>query len=278
MLLPSSQAWPKPRASVAPRRRETFTVLTCWRCGGRLRHRHGELACARRHRYVSNEGYYDLWPDDRPVPRLDVFSTPYGIVYDTGIKERPLARVAGRLGWGADPTPIFDLMDEGIRCEPGQVILDVPVGGAPVLRSAPGRMRGTYIGIDISPPMLRRAAAEVSDAGIPGLLLARADATHLPVAARSVDRVLSFNGLHVMPDKAAALAELHRVLRPGGEAWGSAVVADASRPLFRLLGWFFQPVDEQELKSLARSAGFSSWSQERRGSLLTFRGRRPKDR
>jgi SAM-dependent methyltransferase len=248
-------------------------VLVCWQCGGRLRLSDESLVCPKRHSYPRTRGFFDLWPSDKPLPRVDVFSTPYGLLYDTGIKERPLARIAGRLGWGADPTPIFDLMDEAVKCDPGQVLLDVPVGGGPTLRSAPGRMRGTYIGIDISPRMLERAAVEVAAEELTGVILVRADATAMPVADRSVDRVLSFNGLHVMPDKQAVLAEFHRVLKPGGEVVGSAVVVNANRAWMRATG-FFHPADEAELIATARAAGFRNWTQARTGSLLTFRARR----
>ena len=129
---------------------------------------------------------------NQPQPPVDWFATPYGVVYDTAIKERWLARLAGRLGWGADIGRMFEMMDEGVKSEPGQVVLDVPVGGAPPLRSAAGRLRGTYVGIDLSPAMLRRAARERAAEGLKNVILARADAMRLPIRSAAVDRVLCF--------------------------------------------------------------------------------------
>ena len=171
-------------------------------------------------------------------------------------------------------------MDEGVKCRPGEVVLDVPVGGAPPLRSASGRLRGTYIGIDLSPRMLRRAVRERTAEGLDNVLLARADALRLPLRDRSVDRILCFNGLHVLPDKRTALREFHRVLKPGGQMWGNVVIADTSalgmvvRPWFSRSWLFFHPADPDELEELALASGFTIWDQEVQGSMLFFRGAR----
>lgn len=45
-----------------------------------------------------------------------------------------------------------------------------------------------------------------------------ADAEHLPFADATFDLVYSYGVIHHSPDTAAAIAEIHRVLRPGGEA------------------------------------------------------------
>jgi SAM-dependent methyltransferase len=254
--------------------------LACPDCHRRLRRDRDDLVCTHGHRFIAMDGYYDLWPTNQPQPPVDWFATPYGVVYDAAIKERWLARLAGRLGWGADIGKMFEMMDEGVKCEPGQVILDVPVGGAPPLRSAPGRMRGTYIGIDVSTEMLRRAARERAAEGLENVILARADAQRLPIRSAAIDRVLCFNGLHVLTEKAAVLREFHRVLKPGGQLWGNVVISDTSiggmlaRPWFRRDWLFFHPADANELEDLALASGFSTWEQEVEGSMLFFRGAR----
>jgi SAM-dependent methyltransferase len=236
------------------------------------------LVCSKRHRFEAVDGVFDLWPADRPVPRGDPFSGPYGEVYDRAIKERWLARVGGRLGWGADVGAMFRLMDEGVKCAPGEVVLDVPIGGGPSLRAAAGRMEGTLIGIDLSLAMLHRATEVVHEERLERVVLARGDATRLPIASASVDRILCFNGLHVLPNKREALAEFQRVLKPGGEVWGSVVVkhptARWARPWFNAAWWFFHPADPGELDRLAEQTGFKRWETERSGSLMLFRGRR----
>ena len=64
-------------------------------------------------------------------------------------------------------------------------------------------------GIDLSGGMLARAAAR-------GLSVAQASATDLPIATASVDVAYSFKVLAHIPDIAGAMAEMARVVRPGG--------------------------------------------------------------
>jgi SAM-dependent methyltransferase len=252
-------------------------VLACPVDHGRLELDLDALVCAQGHTYVGTDGYFDMWPEDQEEVTVDWFSTPYGLVYDTAIKERWLARVGGRFGFGTDVDRMYELMDDGVKCAAGEVVLDVPVGGAPTLRSAPGRMLGTYVGVDLSPPMLQRARAERDAEGLTGVVLARGDATRLPIADDSVERILCFNGLHVLPDKEAAMSEFARVLKPGGQLWGNVVITDHSlvgqltRPWFRLPIAFFHPADPFDLEVLASAAGFD-WDQETEGSMLFFRG------
>jgi SAM-dependent methyltransferase len=252
--------------------------LACPDCGESLRPEGPDLLCAKDHRFVCVDGYFDLWPTDSAQPSIDWFATPYGVLYDRAIKERWLARLGGRLGWGADIGKVFEMMDEGVKCRPGEVVLDVPVGGAPPLRSASGRLEGTYIGIDLSPGMLRRAVQERTAEGLDNVLLARADALRLPLRDASVDRILCFNGLHVLPDKRTALRQFQRVLKPGGQLWGNVVIAGTSaigmvaRPWFSRSWLFFHPADPDELEELALAGGFTSWDQEVQGSMLFFRG------
>ena len=87
--------------------------------------------------------------------------------------------------------------------------LEVGIGTGIVAR--PLRERGREIvGVDLSVPMLRRALGRV------GARVAQADAQRLPVADASVDDAYSVWVLHVVSDVSQVLAEVARVLRPGG--------------------------------------------------------------
>jgi SAM-dependent methyltransferase len=87
--------------------------------------------------------------------------------------------------------------------------------------------RGPTVGVDVSLASLRRASALYA-------AVARADATRLPFADGSFDLVVSADLIgHIPPaDKPALLAELWRVLRPGGRTF-HVVECDAQNWIFR---------------------------------------------
>ena len=92
--------------------------------------------------------------------------------------------------------------------------------------------RATLIGVDLVPSGLRKARAHVPDA-----LLLQADVCSLPLKDASVDVAMSANLLEHVPDDERALAEIGRVLRPGGRA---VIVVPVNPDLYdyydRLLG------------------------------------------
>ena len=259
--------------------RPTPLPLTCWSCSARLRQLGEVLACPEGHPVPEvEEGIYDLWPPDHEPPAVDTYSTPFGWAYDVGVNTRPLARVTARLEWGTDVDRMYRMMDMGLRLTRGEVALDVPVGGGTTFAEGAPELKGRLVGIDLSPRMLARAARRRTAAGLDAhVVLARGDATQLPLAAASVDRILCFNGLHVIPDKEAAMAEFRRVLKPGGELLGTVLVADGRVPFSAIvalerLASFFVPPTTSELRSLATRFGFRRWEQDLEGALLYFRG------
>jgi ubiquinone/menaquinone biosynthesis C-methylase UbiE len=101
----------------------------------------------------------------------------------------------------------------GVR--PGDRALDVACGTGMVTRLLAERVGpgGTVVGLDINPEMLavaRRAAPQPNIAWVEGSAIRMA----LPDA--TFDQVLCEQGLQFMPDRPAALAEMRRVLKPGG--------------------------------------------------------------
>ncbi len=86
-------------------------------------------------------------------------------------------------------------------------------------------------GVDLSGGMLAPAAAR-------GLAVAQASATELPIKSASVDVAYSFKVLAHVPDIRGALAEMARVVRPGG--WVLAEFYN-TRSLRRLVKWAKPP-------------------------------------
>ncbi len=101
--------------------------------------------------------------------------------------------------------------------KPGARVLDVAGGTADLARIFAHRAgpRGHVVLTDINAAMLRRGRDRLLDAGlvVPAV---RCDAERLPFNAGYFDCVSVAFGLRNMTHKDAALAEMHRVLRPGG--------------------------------------------------------------
>jgi ubiquinone/menaquinone biosynthesis C-methylase UbiE len=84
--------------------------------------------------------------------------------------------------------------------------LNLPLYGANV---------SSVIGLEPSPELLRMAQSRVAAAPVPTMLL-DASAEAIPFDAASVDTVVTTWTLCTIPDASRALAEMRRVLRPGG--------------------------------------------------------------
>ena len=95
---------------------------------------------------------------------------------------------------------------------PGRVLL-AGVGTGLDLPYLPARH--DYVGLDLTHAMLRRTVAR---AGRIDFAPVQGDAQNLPFAADSFDVAVLHLILAVVPDPAACLGEIARVLRPGGEA------------------------------------------------------------
>jgi phosphatidylethanolamine/phosphatidyl-N-methylethanolamine N-methyltransferase len=95
-------------------------------------------------------------------------------------------------------------------------VLEVGVGtGLSLPRYKPGL---EVTGIDLSPDMLAKAAERVEKLGLKGVTLSVMDAGNLAFDDESFDAAAVMFVMTVVPKPAAVMAELRRVLRPGGSA------------------------------------------------------------
>lgn len=165
--------------------------------------------------------------------------------------------------------PLLDLAGAPI----GARVLDLAAGvGEPSLTQAQ-RLGpdGMVVASDLVPAMLSGLGRRALGHPHPPCPVA-ADMTALPFASAGFDRILCRFGLMFVPDLPAALAEMHRVLRPGGAAalavWGrragnslfdrlGQVLSHDHGPLAdALLSPLFRFADPGNLLSLAENAGF----------------------
>lgn len=92
----------------------------------------------------------------------------------------------------------------------GMRVLDVCTGPGMLAEAAAAR-GAEAVGLDFA-----EAAVVTAKARIPGARFVQGDAQDLPFEDESFDAVVCGYGIIHVPDPAAALAEMHRVLRPGG--------------------------------------------------------------
>jgi ubiquinone/menaquinone biosynthesis C-methylase UbiE len=103
---------------------------------------------------------------------------------------------------------------DGLELPAGGRVLDLAAGTGELARRLLSRQPGlAIVGADLSAAMLARAFDKLTGRAWSPV---QADAARLPFAARSFDAVLCTSAFHLFPGPGAALAEIRRVLRPGG--------------------------------------------------------------
>ena len=210
----------------------------------------------------------------QPVARL------YG-VYDWIVERPQIARLGGRLLWGADAALFYDAHATVADAPAGGVVLDVPCGGGVAFRRLPAKRDFRYVAADLDELMLDRARAEARRRGVNDIEFVRADVTALPLEDASVDLCVSSAGLHCFPDPADALAEMARCLRPGGRLVATVAVRgagarqDAAIALYRRIGIFGPGGTAQDYRRWALEAGLADVRLERSGALARMDAWKP---
>lgn len=179
--------------------------------------------------------------DERVAAQLDAFYRTRDV-----IRRRELALAA------LDAQPADAVVDIG--CGPGFYV------------AALAEQAASVTGIDPSAAMLAIAARKTE--GHRNVTLRQGEATALPLDEASMDRALSVQVFEYIADTPAALAEIHRVLRPGGRVvlWDidwttlSWHADDAERMARMTQGWdrhLVHPALPRTLATALRAAGFA---------------------
>lgn len=163
---------------------------------------------------------------------------------------------------------------EWLNIPSGGTALDVGCGPGSITASLAQAVGpdGLALGVDVSEPMLRRAVhAEVG----PQVGFLRADAQRLPLRDDTVDAVVSVAVLQLIPDPAAALGEMVRVLRPGGRlAVMVPTVSRAPRRSRMLSNLGARMFGDDEIADLLEDRGLASVRARSFGTVQWVRGRR----
>ncbi|MBM3487890.1 MAG: class I SAM-dependent methyltransferase [Alphaproteobacteria bacterium] len=134
---------------------------------------------------------------------------------------------------------------------PGDRLLDLAAGTGDVARGFLARVAGAGVAVvaDLSETMLRAGRDRAIDDGIlEGLVPVAVDAARLPFPARSFDACTIAFGLRNVTERDAALAEIRRVLRPGGRL----VCLEFSRVVLPMLGALYDAYSFRVLPVLGR--------------------------
>ena len=120
--------------------------------------------------------------------------------------------------------------------------------------------------IDISENMLEIGRGKAREAGVENITFTRGTLTEFNADTATLDAVLGLNVIHLLPDRQAVIAEVVRILKPGGIFVSSTVCLGHSYlrfiklavPLGKLLGLMPDVfvLTEAELASEVTNAGF----------------------
>lgn len=186
--------------------------------------------------------------------------------HQDGVRDRFGARAEAYLHSAVHAQgPEFAALRATVRDRPGARVLDLGCGAGHVsYQVAP--LAAEVVAYDLAPEMLALVARQAARQGLGNLRTLCGAAEALPFSAASYDLVISRYSAHHWTDPARALAEVRRVLRPGGQ-W---VLVDVISPGPALLDTHLQAVEVLRDPSHVRDYSAAQWL-----DLVTAAGLQP---
>ncbi|KAI3460025.1 hypothetical protein Pfo_016688 [Paulownia fortunei] len=200
---------------------------------------------------------------------IELFRFPFiSYIYERGWRQS--------FSWGGFPGPEkeFEMIMDYLKPVLGGNIIDASCGSGMFSRLfAKSGLFSLVVALDFSETMLQQCHDFIKqEDNFPedNLILVRADISRLPFASSSVDAVHAGAALHCWPSPSAAVAEISRVLKPGGMFVATTYIFDRlpsylplSRPLrqniAQLSGIHFS-LSEEELEDLCTSCGLVNFA------------------
>ncbi|GAB2271225.1 hypothetical protein Dimus_006067 [Dionaea muscipula] len=241
--------------------------------------------------YYGNETHLDLtvasgskkYVESMPLT-TEFFRTPImSFVYERGWRQN--------FGLGGYPGPEkeFEMAKGYLRPVLGGNIVDASCGSGLFSRLfAKSGLFSLVVALDYSEAMLRQCYEFVeATESFPkeNLVLVRADISRLPFVSSSIDAVHAGAALHCWPSPSAAVAEISRVLRPGGVFVATTTIADGPisyTPFAPLWREYLVRVagsriflSEEELQDLCRTCGLVGFACVRNGPFVMISATKP---
>lgn len=186
----------------------------------------------------------------------------------------------------------FQMAQDYFQPVAGGILIDVSCGSGLFTRKfAKSGAYSAVVALDFSENMLRQCYEYIKQDDTPlntNLALVRADISRLPFASCSIDAIHAGAAIHCWPSPSNAVAEISRVLRPGGVFVATTFLSTPTnsgpfsvgplRPLRQIVG----PVNssynfftEAELEDLCKSCGLVNYSSKVQRSFIMFSGQKP---
>ena len=218
-------------------------------------------------------------------------ATDAAAIPDTRLERRlqrygwDLAADAYETHWRGPLTPVRDKVLALAALSPGEAVLDVACGTGLVSFPAARAVgpSGRVLGVDLSGRMVGVARTRADVRRVANAAFERMDAAQLALPDGGFDAVLCALGLMYPPEPERALAEMRRVLRPGGRmvaaVWGARercgwaslwpiVDAELSLPACPL---FFRLGEDDALAHACAGTGFAGIASYRMPAFLAWR-------
>jgi len=170
----------------------------------------------------------------------------------------PITAALASLGCG-NPTALAELI-------PGEKVLDLGSGGGIDVLLSARRVGSTGFayGLDMTDAMLELAERNRKESGVENVRFLKGEIENIPLAAASVDVVISNCVINLSADKGQVLHEAYRVLVPGGRFAVSDIVFQGHTPpviradLEVWAGCIAGALEEDTYRQLLEEAGFAT--------------------